>query len=187
LANNLEDQEQAVTPAATTEGKPTEKPQETNGDAQADAENGETKTAEAVEGKAPQTRVEGKGPETRTERPASSRSRSHVDTRGNGRPAGSRAAAEPKPSPESKPAAENPEEAAAPPAATPAPPPSGPEPSATQPPTGAPQPVQQRQQANPPAAAQQPGPFPRRGRHSIGNTGAQGQRNGATTLVLVEL
>ena len=28
---------------------------------------------------------------------------------------------------------------------------------------------------------------PRRGRHSIGNTGAQGQRNGATTLDLVEL
>ncbi len=29
--------------------------------------------------------------------------------------------------------------------------------------------------------------FPRRGRHSIGNTGAQGQRNGAITLDLVEL
>jgi len=38
----------------------------------------------------------------------------------------------------------------------------------------------------PPAQANQGIP-PRRGRHSIGNTGAQGQRNGATTLDLVEL
>jgi len=49
---------------------------------------------------------------------------------------------------------------------------------------------QAAQQPPPPqAAVQQPGPqaFQRRGRHSIGNTGAQGQRNGATTLDLVEL
>src|SRR6185295_12933533 len=38
----------------------------------------------------------------------------------------------------------------------------------------------------PPAQTNQGIP-PRRGRHSIGNTGAQGQRNGATTLDLVEL
>ena len=31
LANHLEDQEQAVAPAAATEGKPTEKPQDRNG------------------------------------------------------------------------------------------------------------------------------------------------------------
>ena len=31
LANHLEDQEQAVTPAAATEGKPNEKPQDANG------------------------------------------------------------------------------------------------------------------------------------------------------------
>ena len=40
----------------------------------------------------------------------------------------------------------------------------------------------------PPAQTQTNQGFPpRRGRHSIGNTGAQGQRNGATTLDLVEL
>jgi transcription termination factor Rho len=185
LANNLEDQEQAVTPAATTEGKPTEKPQETNDDAKAVVENGEGKAAEAVEGKAPETRVEGKGPETRIERAPSSRSRSHVDARGNGRPAASRAPAEQKPPPETKPAAESPQEAA--PAVTaPMQPPTAPEPSATQPPIGAPPQPPQRQ-GNLQAAAQQPGGFQRRGRHSIGNTGAQGQRNGATTLDLVEL
>ena len=190
MANHLEDQEQAVTPAATTEGKPTEKPQETNGDTKAVADNGQTKATDvtAAEGRTSETRAEGKTSETRAERPAG-RSRSHVDARGNGRPA-SRAAVEPKPAPEPKPAIESPEEAAADPAAAPLTPPSGPEPSATLPPTGAPQGVQQRQQANPPAAAQQqqPGGFQRRGRHSIGNTGAaQGQRNGATTLDLVEL
>jgi transcription termination factor Rho len=44
--------------------------------------------------------------------------------------------------------------------------------------------------SQPPAASQQgPQAFTgqRRGRHSIGNTGAQGQRNGTTTLDLVEL
>ncbi len=39
----------------------------------------------------------------------------------------------------------------------------------------------------PPNAAQQSQPFQRRGRHSMGNTGAQGQKNGTTTLDLVEL
>ncbi len=175
MANHLEDQEQAVTPAATTEGKPTEKPQETNGDAKAVAENGEVKAADAADGK-PQ--------ETRHERPP--RSRSHAEARGNGRPAAPRAAAEQKSAPETKPAAENPQPEPA--VATVAvQPPSGPEPSATQPPIGAPPPPPaQQRQANAPAA-QQPGPFQRRGRHSIGNTGAQGQRNGATTLDLVEL
>ncbi len=174
MANHLEDQEPAVTPAATTEGKPTEKPQESDGDG-AVAENGEVKAAEAAEGR-PQ--------ETRQERPP--RSRSHGDARGNGRPGGSRAAVEQKSAPETKSAAENPEQVGA--AVTaPVQPPSGPEPSATQPPIGAPQQAQPRQANAPAAAQQQPGGFQRRGRHSIGNTGAQGQRNGATTLDLVEL
>jgi len=53
------------------------------------------------------------------------------------------------------------------------------------PPTGAPQ--QQAAAAQPNQQQAQPGQFQRRGRHSIGNTGAQGQRNGTTTLDLVEL
>ena len=48
------------------------------------------------------------------------------------------------------------------------------------------QPASQQPSSQQPAS-QQPPPFQRRGRHSIGNTGAQGQRNGTTTLDLVEL
>jgi len=50
-------------------------------------------------------------------------------------------------------------------------------------------PQQEGKPAEAGAAVQQAGPqaFHRRGRHSIGNTGAQGGRNGTTTLDLVEL
>jgi len=55
------------------------------------------------------------------------------------------------------------------------------------PPAGAPQPQSGVQPSQQPNQQGQPGQFQRRGRHSIGNTGAQGQRNGTTTLDLVEL
>jgi transcription termination factor Rho len=171
LANHLEDQEQAVVPAAATEGKPDEKPLETNGEGkpvtEASADAPESKTAEQ-----------------RAERPAAGRSRA-AEARGNGRPqagdvarkvsAVAVAEAVPPPAPAAQPA----------PAAAPV----APQPTATSQaaPASAPQITPPPPPAAPPNAAIQPAAVPRRGRHSIGNTGAQGQRNGATTLDLVEL
>jgi transcription termination factor Rho len=66
-------------------------------------------------------------------------------------------------------------------------------PAAKQPPPAAEQTVQTAAAATPPPTAGPaqtqlgPGAQPRRGRHSIGNTGQQGQKNGAVTLDLVEL
>ncbi len=222
MANHLEDQEQAVTPAATTEGKPTEKPQETNGDNRSAVEANEARPAETAEGKPS---------ESRPERPAVSRTRLHSDTRANGKPAGeggrrssaeARTAAEPRPATEQraggegrsasgeqlplgegKTSNENSSEAAisgtpvlsqqqnlsaeAQGPQTPQPPN---QPAQSQPQRqGAPQ-QQATTQGQPNAqqqGGQQAGGFQRRGRHSIGNTGAQGQRNGTTTLDLVEL
>ncbi len=203
MANNLEDQEPAVTPAATTEGQPTEKPAE---------ENGHVRVASEVEGEKPAEGTETKVPEPRAEKMTASRARAHAaEGKVNGRAPGEsvrRAAAEPKesrPAVEAKaPAAEEKAPTAEPtqPSLIPAsieapvrsanpqngsitPPTTNPQ-TAVQPnvqPPAAGQPIN----AQAPAAAQQPAGFPRRGRHSIGNTGAQGQRNGTTTLDLVEL
>ncbi len=263
MANHLEDQEQAVTPAAATEGAPTEKPAETNGEGRLVTETSETKPpivdkpsektygAAAPEPVAPTTRAAepppAKSPDSKPERTTASRPRAagaangtrHAE--GSPRRASERTSESLKPPIEAKPAvtevksgAENSSAAvvsgAAPPIATesmaattgaqqnaPAQPPA-PAPVAVQTtPAAAAQtttPVA-TQAINPstsqaispstspatvvPAAATQapaqqnaviqPGPqgFQRRGRHSIGNTGAQGQKNGTTTLDLVEL
>ncbi len=165
MANHLEDQETAVAPAAATEGTPTEKPQETNGEAQASQESVE-KAAES-ETKAAEPRAE----KPSGERAAGTRTRPH-EGRGNGRPTGDAPQRRLAPPIESKAAAV--EKAADASAATAAQPPA---------PQGA------APAAQGPAQGQQPAPLgtQRRGRHSIGNTGQQGQRNGTTTLDLVEL
>ncbi len=207
MANHLDDQEQAVTPADTTEGYPTEKPQDANGD-------NLTAAAPPEEAK-PHESVEAKSNEQRIEKPPVSRTRLHSDSKVNGRPAveGARkvaveprltgehkssaeqkTAAEPRPQSEQRPAGEgktsNENSSAAALSGTPVisqqQNPADPAPaaaSAVQPSAqNPPQANQQRQ-----GSGQQPGGFQRRGRHSIGNTGAQGQRNGTTTLDLVEL
>ncbi len=216
MANHLEDQEEAVTPAATTEGKPTEKPQETNS-------NGNGRVAADVDQAMPSEAVEGKTPETRTDKPTVSRTRAHSEGRGNGRAAGEgsrrppadRHASEPRVAivsengsaeavsgttsgngqqqPTQQPLIQQQETQPAPVQASTAqsgPPQNQPQP---QPQTNAPaqtaQPQGNQQRQGGPQQAGQQGqpPFQRRGRHSIGNTGAQGQRNGTTTLDLVEL
>jgi transcription termination factor Rho len=178
LANNLEDQDQAVTVAAATEGKPTEKPQEANGSSKAVAQVDEAKSIETSEGKPS---------EQRAEKPAASRSRIHSDGRGNGKAAGegarkplseSRGTAEQKAAPETRASGEQTSSEAV--ATEPV---AAAQPATAQ--TNVPQPNFQKG-APQQQGAQQP-PFQRRGRHSIGNTGAQGQRNGTTTLDLVEL
>jgi transcription termination factor Rho len=151
LANHLEDQEPEVNPAAVTEGKPNEKPQETNGEGKSAAEASETRPEKsAARTKAAEPRINGRAPT-------------------------SEAARKSAPPPEAKAAEPKPTEAAPPVAETA---PAVPNAVATVVPVS---PV-----SAPPAQTNQGIP-PRRGRHSIGNTGAQGQRNGATTLDLVEL
>jgi transcription termination factor Rho len=154
LANHLEDQEQAVAPAAVTEDAPNEKPPEVDGEGKPaiDASPASDEKNGAAEGKDP-----------KTEKPAS-RPKA-AEAKGNGKAA---ADAKPpaKPPMENKaPAAEQPAPVAAPLAAAP------PAPMA----------------AGPAQTQLGPGAQPRRGRHSIGNTGQQGQKNGAVTLDLVEL
>ncbi len=191
MANNLEDQEQLVAPAATTEGAPTEKPQETNGDGKP-AATAEAKNIEADENK---PASETKTAELKAEKPAVTRPRG-AEPRvhgGNGRPAGDaprRSAIEAKPAAaETRPPADvrsAPENSSAAVTSGAAPPNAVQASAATQ---GGQQQAAQQQQApqqGGPQQGQQHG-FQRRGRHSIGNTGAQGQRNGATTLDLVEL
>jgi transcription termination factor Rho len=147
LANHLEDQEQAVAPAAATEGTPTENPQETNGEGKPVTENNEEKPpVEAA--------IETKASEARSEK--SNRARSEArqgEGRANGRAPlsdGTRRSAEAK-SADAKSAVE----------------------------------AKGAENSSGAATLNQFGQ--RRGRHSIGNTGAQGQRNGTTTLDLVEL
>jgi transcription termination factor Rho len=152
LASHLEDQEQVVTPAAATEGKPNEKTQ--------DAETAEAKSS-AADAKPSKEGAEGK-PEKPTAaklKAAASESKAPdgkvpeikvPDGKTNGETA----------KPSAKPAAAAPPEVKA--------------------------------EAKPEAKfeerpAAQPPPQERRGRHSIGNTGQQGQKNGAATLDLVEL
>ena len=213
MANHLEDQEHAVTPADTTEGNPTETPQDANGDnvTTAAAAPEEGKANEPAEAKA----AEGKPNEQRIERPPVSRSRLHPEAKGNGRAAAEgvrKVVAEPRASGEHKPSGE--QKTATEPRATSEQRPAGNgktsnENSSAAALSGTPVITQQQNPADPEAAAtsatqpaaqnpaganaqrqgagQQPGGFQRRGRHSIGNTGAQGQRNGTTTLDLVEL
>jgi transcription termination factor Rho len=181
LANNLEDQEQAVTVAAATEGKPTEKPQEGNGNSKA--------VAQAEEAAKPGETSEGKPSDQRAEKPITNRGRVHSDGRGNGKAAAegsrkssgdSKNASEQKAAPETRTSGEQASSAE----------------SVTTEPVGAAQTATAQSNALQPnlqkqgaaqQTGQQPPPFQRRGRHSIGNTGAQGQRNGTTTLDLVEL
>jgi transcription termination factor Rho len=152
LANHLEDQEPEVNPAAATEGKPNEKPQETNGEGKSAAEASETRPEKsAARTKAAEPRINGRAPASEVARKSA-------------------------PPPEAKAAEPKPVTEAPPPVAETAP--AVPNAVATVVPVS---PV-----SAPPAQANQGIP-PRRGRHSIGNTGAQGQRNGATTLDLVEL
>jgi transcription termination factor Rho len=153
LANHLEDQEQAVAPAAVTEDAPNEKPPEVDGEGKpaqeaspaSDEKNG------ASEAKDPKTDKPATRPKT-------------AEAKGNGKAADGKAAA--RPTPEIKPPIENrapAEQGAA---------------------------VQTPQPAAVLGPAQTqlgPNAQPRRGRHSIGNTGQQGQKNGAVTLDLVEL
>jgi transcription termination factor Rho len=198
LASHLEDQEPVVSPAAATEGTPNEKPQEVNGDANASAQASENKPVEP----------ENKPAEIRTERPPTA-ARSRTTPVGNGKPAerspdaGRRpnlepkqaeaklpavdirpvgdaraSASEPPRSGELKPNAESKPVEAAQTSGSPAAPAAQSAPPQQQ---GQQQPAQQQGQQQGALGGQ------RRGRHSIGNTGAQGQRNGTTTLDLVEL
>jgi transcription termination factor Rho len=168
LANNLEDQEQAVAPAAATEGKPDEKPEDSNGAVTAVAEaapepqDNEKPPVSAAE----KPKAEADAP--RPEKNVSLRARA-AEHKSNGKVAGvikPPTAPPPAPAVESKPVE-----------AAPAQPP--PQSSLPGPQTG------------PAPASQQPQPAAqlgvRRGRHSIGNTGQQTGRNGTTTLDLVEL
>jgi transcription termination factor Rho len=183
LASNLEDQESAVGSGTSTETKPTEKPQEANGESEAaGAQTDGVKSPEGSESRGAEPRPA----EQRADRPTASRLRTaanearQTDTRGNGRgPEGRSASDAPKRastdvrSPvENKPVEAKPVENKPAAAATEAKPPAVAAPEGkpgleTKPPEG--------------------GFGQRRGRHSIGNTGAQNQRNGTTTLDLVEL
>ncbi len=201
MANHLEDQEQAVTPAGATEGTPTEKPRETNGEGKAAAETPEAKAAESSAENKP---AETKPPEARAERSGSVRPRTtggearHGESRPNGRPAGEG----PRRQPQSAQAPQTqapqvqggteiknaPENSSAAVVSGAAPPNAAQASAATQggqQQQGASQQQGGQQQGQPGQQGFQPGQ--RRGRHSIGNTGAQGQKNGTTTLDLVEL
>jgi transcription termination factor Rho len=181
LANHLEDQEQALTPAAATEGKPSESTQEENAAASAGNEaeppvSNESKLAEtaAAESKPVETQTplqqKSSGPRPRSSggngRGAQGDGRKQpiagaADVRGaeaNSAAGDARSSASQPPRPEGRPA-----------------------PGAEQ--TNATPPAQQGQGSQP----QQQGGFQRRGRHSLGNNGQQGQRPGTTTLDLVEL
>jgi transcription termination factor Rho len=224
LANHLEDQQEAVTPAVATEGTPTERPQDVtndNGEQLSLGENSEpsaagergAESARPAETGGAESAPAARPAEAKSERTASSRPRAAgtngkaagdgprrhaVESRAAGNPENKQAEAsktpvdvkpvesrlaEAKPRtaegrpplPEVRSAAEN--------TATASPANTGTQPAPQA--NGAPQ----QQNAAQPNAAQsnQGGQFQRRGRHSIGNTGNQGQRNGTTTLDLVEL
>jgi transcription termination factor Rho len=186
LASHLEDQEPAVASEVSPEGNPTEKPEEANGNPAGVA-------AEADGAKGPEGEL--RPAEQRAERPTASRLRTAAnearqpDARGNGRGGEGRPASEaPKrvineaKSPvETKPAEAKPTATAteAKPAVNPAP--EGKPSAETKPPEGKPS-----AETKPPEGGFIQG-GQRRGRHSIGNTGAQNPRNGTTTLDLVEL
>jgi transcription termination factor Rho len=168
LASHLEDQEPVIASQVSTEGKPVEKPQEANGDPAAlEAEANGLKAPESSESRVSESRPA----EQRAEKPTAGRLRTAAnearqqDTRGNGRGA------------EGKSAADAPRKTAG-----------------ELKPAGTPTAVEPRPPAPPAEArpagetkASEAGFGQRRGRHSLGNTGAQNQRNGTTTLDLVEL
>ncbi len=161
MANHLDDQEQAVASAAATEGKPTEKPHERNGDDKPAGEVSESQPTDDAPLTAAGDSNETKTNEPRAERPPGNRVRTQGDSRGNGRQGdGPR---------RERPTAEN--SSAATLQNTPTP--------------GNQQQPAQQQGGTPQAAQALHGQ--RRGRHSLGNTGQQGGRNGTTTLDLVEL
>ncbi len=158
MANHLEDQEPALVHAAATEGAPNDAQAEQNGEVKAQPELSAAQSS-------PEPKASENGDQKaadappRSEKTTSLRAKA-TEQKGNGRVAMKAPSIEPP-----KPAAETPKpepaKAEAPVAAAPAPPPPGQQP------------------------ASQLGQ--RKGRHSIGNTGAQAQRNGTTTLDLVEL
>jgi transcription termination factor Rho len=175
LASNLEDQETAVT-SGTAETKPTEKPQEAN--PESEATGAQTDGAKAPEG-GESRGAESRPAEQRADRPTANRLRTAAneakqpDTRGNGRGPEARSASD---APKRATTGENrPVEAKPAATTTDARPPMAPVPEGK---AGA--------EARPPEGGLGQG-GQRRGRHSIGNTGAQNQRNGTTTLDLVEL
>jgi len=163
LANHLEDQEQAVAPAAVTEDAPNEKPQEVDG---------EGKPAQEASPASDEKNGVSEAKDPKTDKPAS-RPRT-AEAKGNGKAADGKPAA--RPAPEIKPPIENR-----------APAEQGDNAMAVV--VRQPAAVQTQQPAVLGPAQTQLGPNaqPRRGRHSIGNTGQQGQKNGAVTLDLVEL
>jgi len=159
LANHLEDQDQAVASAAATEGKPTEKPQESNGDDKPAGEVSESNPVDDAPLKAAGDSNETKTNEPRAEKPASNR----VRTQGGGN---GRSGDGPR---RERSSAENSSAATL---------------------QGTPTVGSQQQTAQPPGGSPQGAQLlhgQRRGRHSLGNTGQQGGRNGTTTLDLVEL
>lgn len=189
MANHLENQDEAVVPAASTEGKPTD--QNTEAASSSAAENGASMQAEPKETK-------GDAPETKPERPTSSRARAassetrnadthRVTERPNRseRPADLRPAADPKPSgevrtPESRPTeVRTPENRVSEPRGAEG---RSPEGGASENRTA----IENRGPDQQRPAGENRGPNDgKRLRHSIGNTGQQ--KNGTPTLDLVEL
>ena len=164
MANHLEDQEQAVAPAAVTEDAPNEKPPEVDG---------EGKPAQEASPASDEKNSVAEAKDPKTEKPAS-RPKT-AEAKGNGKAADGKSTARPaieiKPPIENRAPAEQGDNAMAVVVRQPA---------AVQ--------TQQPAAVLGPAQTQLgPNAQPRRGRHSIGNTGQQGQKNGAVTLDLVEL
>jgi transcription termination factor Rho len=203
LASHLEDQEQVTTPAAATEGTPIEKPVSGVTEAKAAAEKAadakapEAKSAKS-EAKATDAKVNDAG-EPKAEKPTAARLKSAAseakiaegkssETKPNGDSKASSPdtkAAEPKTNGEIK----TNDDSKPPQTARP----SGEArfPQATQPHS---QPPNSNQASSQNEARSEgkisdatPSFAERRGRHSIGNTGQQNQKNGAVTLDLVEL
>jgi transcription termination factor Rho len=187
LASNLEDQESAVASGASTETKPTENPQEAN--VESEAAGTQTDGVNAPEG-SESPGAESRPAEQRPDRPTAGRLRTAAnearqpDTRGNGRgPEGRSASDAPRRvttgenrAVEARPIEAKPVEAKPAATTTDAKPPMAPAPEGKAGP-----------EAKPPEGGFGPGGQRRGGRHSIGNTGTQNQRNGTTTLDLVEL
>jgi transcription termination factor Rho len=182
LANHLENQEQAVAPAASTEGTPTDKTLEVT--PVKPAENGAGKPQEEKDSVPTQTAsapTEGK-----PERSGGTRGRAHGEsrhTRGSGSEHRAHNGGEPKSADKGgdKPAearVENrpPEQRVGP---------NPPNPARESGPIGAPSPIDNRPAENKPAESAPVAGDGKRLRHSMGNTGQQ--KNGTPTLDLVEL
>jgi transcription termination factor Rho len=220
LANHLEDQQEAVTPAVATEGTPTERPQDVTNDNGEQLSLSESSEPSAIGEKGAESArpAESAGAESApASRPAEGKSERTIASRpraagSNGKTAGdgprrhaaeSRASANPEnkqPEASKTPVDVKPVEsrlAESKPRTAEGRPPLPEGRSATENPAAASSPANTGTEEAPPANgapqqqnAGQPnqgGQFQRRGRHSIGNTGNQGQRNGTTTLDLVEL